>query len=84
MRETTFNNITITVPADSPKAAYALLCQALATIEAEWKTDTYTEAEGEELSTTKLFPHEYNDRSGDGYCFDCGLPKDHPESDHHA
>jgi hypothetical protein len=27
-------------------------------------------------------PHPYNDQAGNGFCFDCGLPESHPESNH--
>lgn len=28
--------------------------------------------------------HPYNDQTGNGYCFDCGLPYQHPEANHTA
>jgi len=50
--ETTFHNVTITIATGDAKAAYALLCDALASIEnhalCEWQTTRYS------VSTTPL------------------------------
>lgn len=43
--DTTFNNVTITIPSVDSREAYARLCSALASIDAEWQTDTYTNDE---------------------------------------
>lgn len=53
---TTFHNVTICIASDDPKAAYAALCDALATIDGDWHTDTYSHDEGEARPTTELFP----------------------------
>lgn len=56
--EVTFNNVSITIAAIDPAAAYALLCEALARF--EYTTDTfYTQGdadESEERCTSLLFP----------------------------
>ncbi len=56
--EVTFNNVSITIAAINPAAAYALLCEALARF--EYTTDTfYTHGEAdesEERCTSLLFP----------------------------
>jgi len=49
--EVTFNNVTITIPAANAKQAYAVLCEALDPLGAEWTTDTYTVDDGEEKDT---------------------------------
>ena len=58
IEEVTFNNISITIAATDPAAAYKLLCQAL--VRFEYTTDTFhthgTAGESEEQSTTVLFP----------------------------
>lgn len=61
--DTTFHNVTITIDAEAPRAAYDMLCNALGTIELcgigiEWNTDTYsTESEQAQRPTTDLFPN---------------------------
>lgn len=59
--ETTFHNVTITIPAIDSAEAYAILSSALARIGAEWTTDTFkTDASPDrERSTRELFPHVY-------------------------
>ena len=52
MKETTFRNVTVTVSASSAKEAYAMLCDALHSIHAEWSTDTYTTDDQTELRWT--------------------------------
>jgi hypothetical protein len=56
--EVTFNNVSITIAATDPAAAYSLLCEALARF--EYTTDTfYTHGaadESEERCTSLLFP----------------------------
>lgn len=56
--ETTFNNVTITIPSTDSREAYTLLCNALASIGAEWQTDTYTNDQTDDrfLPTSELFP----------------------------
>lgn len=60
--DVTFQNVTITVTADTPQDAYTALCEALAPF--EYSTDTYTrhEEDGveptEERDTTELFPSQ--------------------------
>jgi hypothetical protein len=55
--DTTFHNVLITISAETSKEAYTKLCNALASIDAEYVTDTYSEGSSfEEESTAKLFP----------------------------
>jgi hypothetical protein len=58
IEEVQFNNVTITIAATDPAAAYAALCQALAQF--EYTTDTFqtngAAGESEAESTTTLFP----------------------------
>lgn len=64
MLTTTFINVRISVDAPDPKTAYTRLCNALASIEAEWDTDMYcvydpeTNKETEFSDTEELFPSE--------------------------
>ncbi len=58
MNTTTFQNVTISVNADSSKEAYSKLCDALQSIGAEWTSDTYTntdDASEESKETSELF-----------------------------
>lgn len=59
--ETTFLNVTITIPAIDSAEAYARLCSALARIGAEWVTDTFsTDASPDrERPTSDLYPRMY-------------------------
>jgi hypothetical protein len=53
----TFQNVTITIQAKDGAAAYTALCNALASIQAEYETDTYTiEGEDEERPVSELYP----------------------------
>ena len=58
--ETLFNNVTISIIADTPELAYAKLCDALKTIsDCEYTTDTYhTDLThwDRERPTSDLFP----------------------------
>ncbi len=58
MKEYTFHNVTITLSAKNAEAAYALLCEILAST--QYDSDTYTEhngiVESEEKSTIGLWP----------------------------
>ncbi len=59
--EVTFNNVTITIEADSAKAAYLKLCTVLETKDnsIEYMTDTYTVERGETIKdheTDELWP----------------------------
>lgn len=55
--ETTFQNVLITISAPTSHEAYEKLCAALASIDAEYVTDTYcTDHNDEEESTSKIFP----------------------------
>lgn len=61
MHDVTFHNVTITINAADGPSAYALLCEALGTLESEWVTDTYTihdnnGGELEEGNTEALWP----------------------------
>lgn len=65
MLTTTFINVRISVNESDPKFAYTRLCNALASIEAEWETDMYcayydpeTNEETEFRDTEELFPSE--------------------------
>jgi hypothetical protein len=64
-QEITFYNVTITVPLggerDAAKNAYTKLCEALASIGADWETDTFTtstDPKDGHVSTDVLFPEE--------------------------
>ena len=55
--DTTFHNVLITISASTSHEAYEKLCAALASIDAEYVTDTFsTDANDEEESTSKIFP----------------------------
>jgi len=57
MVETTFQNVLITIRASTSHEAYEKLCNALASIDAEYVTDTFsTDDNDEEESTSKIFP----------------------------
>ncbi len=54
----TFCNITVTVDAVDPKAAYKKLCEALAVVDVEYVTDTYVvEPDGKNRPTTELMDY---------------------------
>lgn len=53
--ETTFNNVTITIPAIDSREAYAILCSALERIGAEYVTDTFAnDVHGDRFMSTKI------------------------------
>ena len=54
--ETSFQNVTITIQAAAPREAYEKLCTALASIDAEWTTDTFSVGGGEDRCTSDLWP----------------------------
>jgi hypothetical protein len=54
--ETSFQNVTITIQAATPREAYEKLCMALASIDAEWTTDTFSVDGGENRCTSELWP----------------------------
>ena len=54
--ETSFQNVTITIQAATPREAYEKLCTALASIDAEWTTDTFSVDRGEDSCTSELWP----------------------------
>jgi hypothetical protein len=54
--ETSFQNVTITIQAATPREAYEKLCTALASIDAEWTTDTFSVDGGEDRCTSELWP----------------------------
>jgi len=60
IEEVQFNNVTITIASTDPAVAYALLCQALASIGCEYTTDTFqthgAAGASEAQSTYELFP----------------------------
>ena len=57
--ETSFENVTITIQAVSPREAYDKLCAALGKIDGiDWTTDTYCIDGGESHSTSELWPRE--------------------------
>jgi hypothetical protein len=59
--EVTFYNVTITIEATSPEAAYERLCGGMAEMEAEYQTDTFSTYGGEEKDcrdTKLLFPKD--------------------------
>ena len=53
--ETSIQNVTITIQAATPREAYEKLCTALASIDAEWTTDTFS-VNGEDRCTSELWP----------------------------
>ncbi len=53
--ETSFQNVTITIQAATPREAYEKLCTALASIDAEWTTDTFSIDGGEDRCTSELW-----------------------------
>jgi hypothetical protein len=53
--ETSFQNVTITIQAATPREAYEKLCTALASIDAEWTTDTFSVDGGEDHCTSELW-----------------------------
>jgi hypothetical protein len=54
--ETSFQNVTIAIQAATPREAYEKLCTALASIDAEWTTDTFSVDRGEDSCTSELWP----------------------------
>ena len=54
--ETSFQKVTITIQAATPREAYEKLCTALASIDAEWTTDTLSVDGGEDHCTSELWP----------------------------
>jgi hypothetical protein len=54
--ETSFQNVTITIQAATPRKAYEKLCAALASIDAEWTTDTFSVDGSEDRCTSELWP----------------------------
>ena len=51
--ETSFQNVTITIQAATPRESYEKLCTALASIDAEWTTDTFSVDGGEDRCTSE-------------------------------
>ncbi len=62
IEEVQFNNVTITIASTEPAAAYALLCQTLASIGCEYTTDTFqthgASGQSEDQDTSILFPSD--------------------------
>jgi hypothetical protein len=57
--ETSFENVTITIQAATPREAYDKLCAALGTInDVDWTTDTYCINGGERSCTSELWPKD--------------------------
>src|ERR1039458_2894941 len=54
--ETSFQNVTITIQVATPREAYEKLCTVLASIDAEWTTDTFSVGGGEDHCTSELWP----------------------------
>jgi hypothetical protein len=54
--ETSFQNVTIAIQAATPRGAYEKLCTALASIDAEWTTDTFSVDGSEDRCTSELWP----------------------------
>ncbi len=60
--DTCFEDVTITIPAKTPREAYHMLCAALGTIDgAEYWTKTYTLDGGGSSSASDLWPRETDD-----------------------
>ena len=61
MKDYSFNNVTVTVNAESPADAYKQLCEILGAPEnVGYATDTYTDCEtGEEREVSELFPGQW-------------------------
>ena len=56
---TTFHNITVSIEAETPREAYAKLCELLGRWGIEYTTDTYSVDHDEALlDTVDLFPDE--------------------------
>jgi hypothetical protein len=53
--ETSFQNVTITIQTVTPREAYEKLCTVLASIDAEWTTDTFSVDGGEDRCTSELW-----------------------------
>jgi hypothetical protein len=56
--EITFHNVEITFEAANADEAYARLCEALASVEAEWQTDTYSQPHTVTRPTRELFARQ--------------------------
>ena len=54
--ETSFQNVTITIQAATPGEAYEKLCTVLASIDAEWTTDTFSIDDCVDRYTSELWP----------------------------
>jgi hypothetical protein len=54
--ETSFQNVTIAIQAATPREAYEKLCTTLASIDAEWTTDTFSVDGSEDRCTSELWP----------------------------
>ena len=54
--ETSFQNVTITIQGPTSREAYDKLCTVLASIDAEWTTDTFSVDGGEDRCTSELWP----------------------------
>ena len=54
--ETSFQKVTITIQAATPREAYEKLCTALASIDAEWTTETFSVDGSEGRCTSELWP----------------------------
>ena len=54
--ETSFQNVTITIQVAPPREAYEKLCTVLASIDAEFTTDTFCVGGGEDRCTSELWP----------------------------
>ena len=54
--ETSFQNVTITIQAPTSREAYDKLGTVLASIDAEWTTDTFCVNGGEDRCTSELWP----------------------------
>ena len=54
--ETSFQKVTITIQTATPREAYEKLCTALASIDAEWTTDTFSVDGSEDRCTSELWP----------------------------
>ncbi|MFN3076877.1 MAG: hypothetical protein ABT940_08375 [Alphaproteobacteria bacterium] len=61
--ETTFHNVTITIVAENPKAAYTKLCDMFGTLvqngELEYTTDTFTTSKDQDThrDSSEAFPN---------------------------
>jgi hypothetical protein len=66
MSETTFHKVTITIKAPTPELAYAILCDALDSINGhdetscEWETDKYSAEGDDHVAEGRRFPNTYS------------------------